>query len=183
MKEKGIIEKVHESTDIDYSTYIKEQEDKIGSEIACRKGCHNCCLNPTINVFQPEVERIHQYIHEELDEDKKNKILASIKKNEDFVPCPFLIEGECGIYLARPITCRIFNVFNKECELGEDPSITRPKDILKPSLESAKKTGYMIMEYYGITDKEEKERLFHMGFLYDKSYLAHELDWKKMMIK
>ena len=47
-------------------------------------------------------------------------------------PCIFLRGGRCSIYPVRPFACRRYLVFNRVCFIGEDPTVTRPQDMLNP---------------------------------------------------
>ena len=47
--------------------------------------------------------------------------------------CPFLQNGCCTIYPARPFACRRFLIFRAPCACGEDPTVTRPDDVFRPS--------------------------------------------------
>lgn len=49
--------------------------------------------------------------------------------------CLFNSKGSCMVYPVRPIACRRYLVSAKACEIGEDISMTRPNDIIKPARE------------------------------------------------
>lgn len=63
-------------------------------------------------------------------------------------PCIFLREGRCTIYPVRPFACRRYLVFNRICFMGENPTLTRPQDMLKPSLKNLFTTLCMTLPVY-----------------------------------
>ena len=46
--------------------------------------------------------------------------------------CPFLHEGRCAVYPVRPMACRRYIVYGVPCAQGEDPTCTRPHQVLQP---------------------------------------------------
>ena len=46
--------------------------------------------------------------------------------------CPFLHEGRCAVYPVRPMACRRYIVYGTPCAQGEDPTCTRPQQVLQP---------------------------------------------------
>ena len=85
--------------------------------IPCKKGCNSCCH---IRVDVSELEVL--YI-------KKHALKATKNIQEGLVvgdPCPFLKNGGCSIYEARPFHCRRHQVFtpdNRLCALDSDVNL------------------------------------------------------------
>lgn len=67
----------------------------------CKKGCNHCCH---INVSIHYIEVAY------IEATTKIKRLKNPLPSRDFhgSPCPFLKNGACGIYQARPFVCRRF---------------------------------------------------------------------------
>ena len=111
-----------------------------GLAVDCRKGCSWCCSQAVL-ASNHEILVIQQYIKESVTE----KILSEIKtrcakKNEatrgmsamEFLhyvhPCPFLDNGACLIYPARPMACRCYlSSSEKSCH----DQYVHPKDRTK----------------------------------------------------
>ncbi|THK41323.1 YkgJ family cysteine cluster protein [Methylophaga sp. SB9B] len=72
----------------------------------CKKGCSDCC-HYSVTVSEVEIAHIEKYA--------KKKRRKEFLPKEDFhgSPCPFLKEGNCSIYEARPFVCRRHVVFTK----------------------------------------------------------------------
>lgn len=99
--------------------------------VSCRRGCSNCCTQ-SVTITATEGVEILRYI---ISQDLSNWFVERLLKR-DFIPpkfttndfakaclegkdvdlsppenqatCPFLIDRECGIYPARPFSCRLF---------------------------------------------------------------------------
>jgi uncharacterized protein len=72
--------------------------------IACRSGCAACC-HYNVSLLPVEAEYIERKT--------KHKRRAELGESWDYhgQPCPFLKDGRCGIYHARPISCRMHVAF------------------------------------------------------------------------
>lgn len=111
-----------------------------GGAVQCAKGCSSCC-NLVVNCTFAEA----LLIAESLDEQQSQSIDSYVKLLLERVPlaadlkeylrmhrremggCPFLVRGVCGIYRARPVSCRslLATLDSKWCgvdfsELSED---------------------------------------------------------------
>jgi Fe-S-cluster containining protein len=92
--------------------------------LACKAGCFWCCYF-SVDVRPVEVFRILQFMERELDAEARGRIRQQIASNQQLlanvdrdlrmrvnVPCPFLNQGRCTIYAARPQTCRNYHATN-----------------------------------------------------------------------
>ena len=92
----------------------------VGS-LACRAGCTWCC-HFSVDVRAVEVFSILDFVERTLTPDEKTRIYSEIRSNsaalKDMdemqrmrrnVKCPFLGQGRCSIYAARPQTCRNYH--------------------------------------------------------------------------
>jgi Fe-S-cluster containining protein len=90
----------------------------------CRAGCTWCC-HFTVDVRAVEVFRILNFIEQSLSAEEKARAQAEVRANaatlkqldEDEritrnLKCPFLSNGRCSIYTARPQTCRNYHATN-----------------------------------------------------------------------
>lgn len=88
--------------------------------LACRAGCFACCSQP-IPVSLAELLAIRAFLR-----------LSGGKPVPGGRFCPFLRTGLCAIYPVRPFACRRYLIFNRVCAEDEDPTATRPEDVLRP---------------------------------------------------
>lgn len=103
--------------------------------LACRAGCTWCC-HFSVDVRAVEVFRMLDFVARELPPQEQERIRREAEANsatlrglDDFermrrnVKCPFLSQGRCTIYAARPQTCRNYHATDaKGCEQSwEDP--------------------------------------------------------------
>jgi Fe-S-cluster containining protein len=101
----------------------------------CRAGCTWCC-NFTVDVRAAEVFRILDFVERSFTAEEKARVYSEVRANalalgsldEDErmtrnVKCPFLAEGRCTIYAARPQSCRNYHATNVAgCQQSyEDP--------------------------------------------------------------
>ncbi|MBS1622542.1 MAG: YkgJ family cysteine cluster protein [Bacteroidetes bacterium] len=109
----------------------------------CTRGCFHCCYQP-IELIVFEKVTLGDFIKNQLDHETKQSIKANTLKWLDFFdsntsdvepltaddayvqfreksenipyPCPLLINNECSVYKARPLTCRT-HIVNDSVEL------------------------------------------------------------------
>jgi Fe-S-cluster containining protein len=103
--------------------------------LACRAGCFWCCYY-SVDVRAAEVFTILQAVERTFTPEQKAQVYAEIRANSlalqgandvermrRNVKCPFLQEGRCSIYDARPQMCRNYHATSAVgCQLSyEDP--------------------------------------------------------------
>lgn len=106
--------------------------------LACKTGCSWCC-HFSIDVRPVEALNIVDFVLRELPEADRQRIrseaesnsaqlapLNEIERMQRNVKCPFLSDGCCSIYAARPQTCRNYHATDAE---GCRRSFERPDDL------------------------------------------------------
>lgn len=157
---------------------IERQEKKHNIELSCKKGCSNCCkTHKDIPVYPLELIGIYWYSIEKMTAHVRQKLKKQLALHEK-PDCPFLVDESCSIYPVRPVACRQFNVFRKECEEGEDPYHTRRGDVLNPIKDYTEKAFFMMLPFYGITKKEDKHLAIKNNLIHAHAQNLHSINWK-----
>jgi Fe-S-cluster containining protein len=92
--------------------------------LACRAGCTWCCYF-TVDVRAVEVFSILDFVERSFTAEEKTRVYAEVRANSTAlknldesarmtrnVKCPFLNDGRCTIYAARPQSCRNYHATN-----------------------------------------------------------------------
>jgi len=106
-------------------------------KLACKSGCYWCCYF-TVDVRAVEVFSILDFMDRELSAGEQARVRREIEANSAMlrdlsdlermrrnVKCPFLAQGRCSIYEARPQTCRNYHATDVT---GCRASYERPED-------------------------------------------------------
>ena len=105
--------------------------------LACKSGCYWCCYF-TVDVRAVEVFSILEFMARELGAAEQARVreeiaansvllrdLSDLERMRRNVKCPFLAQGRCSIYEARPQTCRNYHATDVT---GCRASYERPED-------------------------------------------------------
>ena len=164
------------------SKELKLEIQKRKQKPACHKSCHNCCLRPEAPISEIELNGISWFVSEKIDDKElRSQLKTQLINHEETTRCPFLIFEVCSIYPLRPIACREFFVFGKPCDVDEQIIETRREDVWSPSRNTARKTAFKILPYYGFNSEADKLKAYEDGFIHRKSMPMHSCDWKRMV--
>lgn len=166
--------------DVGVSIELEQEEEKRRVRVTCRKGCSNCCLRPNVPMTPLEELGISWFVTEKLQGDVREAIRKQLLIHRDTLQCPFLIDSLCSIYPVRPVACRIFFVFGKQCQPGEHLELTRPNDIWTHSRDLGRRVAMTVLPFYGITGKRNKIQAFEDGYIASISRPMHEYPWEKL---
>lgn len=85
--------------------WLKRAADKFSAAVAphaaCKKGCSHCCHIP-LKITEAEAIELGNAISVVPSPEATNRP----EREDGIAPCTFLRDGECSIYLHRPIVCR-----------------------------------------------------------------------------
>lgn len=119
---------------------IRQALEDQGTPVACKQGCAFCC-HYRISVVPVEAIMVAQFVRDLFTDEAKVEVRGRIKTyNETLaqlpaeqrltrpLPCPFLHEGSCMVYFARPLSCRMHHSLDAAaCERSlEDPDAAVP---------------------------------------------------------
>lgn len=150
---------------------------KTVSSVMCKKGCSNCCKNPTVPFTQPELMGISWYLSEKLPNALRARVKDRLTTHATTNECPFLIDDDCSIYEVRPLICRQFYVKNATCGVDEHILSTRPDDIIAPIESIATASLLRLLDYWPYRSNAEKEHAFKTGVMQELTVYMHEYDW------
>ncbi len=118
----------------------------------CKKGCNYCC-HYLVSVTDIEVAYI----------ESKSKIrrLKTLLPRNDFhgYPCPFLKNGTCGIYQARPFVCRK-HVTMCQTSIWCDPNRCNTEKFPLLNFSEVNKSFNMIVRESGIVGDNDIRHVF-----------------------
>ncbi|PIE60846.1 MAG: zinc/iron-chelating domain-containing protein [Desulfobacterales bacterium] len=75
--------------------------DNLGANIACKKGCDDCCQFLTL--FPVEAFALSRAFAA-LSQHDRERVMSQARAGED--ACPLLVDHVCMVYQARPVICR-----------------------------------------------------------------------------
>jgi Fe-S-cluster containining protein len=159
---------------------IKLEEQK-GKRLACSKGCSNCCwTHKTIPVYPLELVGLSWYTTEKISGPERDVLRKQLKYHKENDPCPFLVDGVCSVHPMRPIACRQFNVFGKQCAEGEDPYYTRREDVLTPIKKYTDQAFFIMLPFYGVEKESERWKIIERGAVHQMVKLIQTCNWKSL---
>ncbi len=159
---------------------IITEEEKRGQAIACTKGCDSCCRQQDIPVSTPEFMGIVWYVTEMLDNEIRDELLKSLAPPGQTTQCPFLKDGACPVYPARPLACREYVVYRQVCVEGEDPYVTRRQDLHPATPDRRLQTARRFLDspVYNLPTRKKKIAAYNKGVMYKFIPGMHEIDWR-----
>ena len=152
--------------------------ERAGRPAACGPGCTACCSSPA-PATACEVAGLSWYAAEAMDPALRPLVAESLAAERGAV-CPFLVQGRCAVYALRPAACRRFVVMGTACLPGEDPTETRPADVLAPDRAVLRRAHRLMLPFYGILDPAEEERILDSGLLLRRSAPLQAMDWTRL---
>jgi Fe-S-cluster containining protein len=159
---------------------IRLESDK-GRTLACAKGCSSCCrCHLDIPVYPLEVMGIYWFVIEQLSGEPRQRIHDQLADYRPGQPCPFLVDGACGIHALRPLACRQFNVFDTACSEGEDAFHSRRQDVMTPIRRFADEAFFLMLPFYGVEKKGERRKLIQQGGQHRFANVLQQQDWAKL---
>ena len=141
-----------------------------GTKPACHKGCHACCLKPTVPFTEPELRAISWYASEVISGELRPVVRQRLLAHDQHLECPFLVDKACSIYPVRPLICRQFLVKEKPCEIGEDVIRLPREGVVRP-------VAMRLLDHYGFKTQRAKQKAFESGFIVDQARPMHEYNW------
>lgn len=90
----------------DLDVRLKSYFEAFGTEIACKKGCSDCCEKGDYPLSDIELEYLMKGFMG-LASSTKIEVQKNIKNMVKGGACPFLLNKQCSIYPYRPIVCRV----------------------------------------------------------------------------
>jgi len=96
--------------------------------IACRRGCAFCC-HIQVWATPPEIFSVARWVQTKGARSaglspaavlaRAGRLSGIAHTRRQGLPCPLLVEADCGVYAARPQACRRFHSLSREaCEAG-----------------------------------------------------------------
>ena len=137
----------------------------------CGAGCGACCCQP-IPLSLAEAVAIRKFL--------RLTALPPPTPDPKGDPnhCPFMENGHCTIYPIRPFACRRFMVFNHCCAPGEDPTVTRPEDVLRPSRKILFETLCLTLPVYQALGLPVPDRVT-LDFFIRHTSLTQAFPWRE----
>jgi Fe-S-cluster containining protein len=161
-----------------------EVEQQKGRELACSKGCSNCCsTHKDIPIYPMEIVGISWYVAEKIKGAMREILKAQLGNFKKGGPCPFLIEGVCSIHPMRPMACRQFNVFGRPCEESEDPYYTRREDVMYPVKKYVDQAFFIMLPFYGVENESERIKIVETGAFHKMVKELHDCNWTELAAK
>jgi Fe-S-cluster containining protein len=120
------------------------------------------------------------YTTEKISGTEREVLRKQLKYHKENDPCPFLVDGVCSVHPMRPIACRQFNVFGKQCAEGEDPYYTRREDVLTPIKKYTDQAFFIMLPFYGVEKESERWKIIERGAVHQMVKLIQTCNWKSL---
>ncbi len=156
---------------------VVEHEVRAGRGVpACGEGCHSCCSQP-IPVTSLEVLGVCWYLQNKAGADERRVMARRLAAYRPVAECPMLLDRRCVVHPMRPVICRDYNIFGRPCAEGEDPSRSRPGDLMTPLRSVVDEAYGLMLPYYGITGREECRAAVRERYHLARTKLMQNVDW------
>lgn len=134
----GAIRALYEAMDQLLEAFLQRAGAE-GQAVSCKKGCAWCCHQEVFAVTH-EFLFLKEHVQHHLSQEEQDKVLENAREKVKITlnktmeeqlkirtACPFLEEGSCLVYKARPMACRIYlSASAASCKKEHDhPSETR----------------------------------------------------------
>lgn len=160
------------------------REERQGKQLACGKGCCNCCkTHKTIPVYPLELVGISWYVTEKIHGEQREQLKRQLREQQEGDGCPFLVAGVCSVHPMRPLACRQFNVFGAVCAEGEDAYYTRRQDVLTPIKRFTDEAFNAMLPFYGVRNKSERRKVIKTGTMHQMAKVMQTFDWTTLADK
>ena len=161
-----------------------EAERKKGINLACSKGCSNCCsTHKDIPVYPLELKGMFWYVTEKITGPARETLKRQLNDFTKAAPCPLLINGACSIHPLRPMACRQFNVFGEPCGPGEDPYYTRREDVMDPVKRYVDQAFFIMLSCHGVKKESERIKIIETGDIHKMVRELQACKWKELAVK
>lgn len=146
----------------------------------CGPGCDACCRAPTLNVSQLEMQGLSWFVSEVMEGPRREQVKNQLRAHRKTAACPFLVEGECAVYPARPLTCRHLYVLNKRCTVNESIEKTRPKDVLPLGGSAGVDAATLLVKEMTGWPESKARSAVKRGEFFKNSQLMHEMQLERL---
>lgn len=154
-----------------------QRETRKGKNLACA----SCCRTHTdIPVYPLELMGIAWYATEKLEAPLRAQVQLQLQQHADNAACPFLVDEACAIHPLRPMACRHFNVFERQCAPGEDAFHTRREAVLTPIKILKDKTLRVMLRHHDIKSETERRRQVETGEVHRLAQSLRDLRWETL---
>ncbi len=177
----GLLLDAYHLVDEGVADALEEEQSERPLKIACSKGCANCCKSQSdIPIYPLEMMGISWYINEVVEDPIREQLLNQMENYTESSPCPFLLNDLCAVHVIRPVSCRIFMVFNKPCEENEDPYFTRRDEVLSPIKSYIDEAFFVMLPFYGVEDAGTRMKLIENGDIHKLHRIMKDCNWNKL---
>jgi len=158
-----------------------QRETRKGKTLACARGCASCCRTHTdIPVYPLELMGIAWYATEKLEAPLRAQVQKQLEQHAEHAACPFLVDEACAIHPLRPMACRHFNVFQRQCAPGEDAFHTRREAVLTPIKTLKDKTLRLMLRHHDIKSETERRRQVETGEVHRLAQSLRDMRWETL---
>ncbi len=161
-----------------------QSEQKKGRQLACHKGCSNCCsTHKDIPIYPLEIVGISWYVTEKTSGPEREILKSQLDNVKMNSPCPFLIKGACSIHPMRPMACRQFNVYGMPCKEGEDPYYSRREDVMDPVKRYVDQAFFIMLPFHGVEKDSERIKIVETGAFHKMVKELRACNWRNLAAK